>query len=108
MCNHFFQRPDLFSRKFEVFNEMEMEVNAINYKIFTKLYLKIRVRGKEISYAIFQYQVNHMKEKLDYSKCEYSPDKNSNSNENMLFLRKTDETIWKPPSPFSKRTPPFN
>ena len=23
----------------------------------------------------------------------------------MLFLRKTDETIWNPPSPFSKRTP---
>ena len=32
---------------------MEMEINAIN-KIFTKLYLKIRVRGKEISqYIIF-------------------------------------------------------
>ena len=40
---------DLFSRKFEVFNEMEMEINVINNKIFTKLYLKIRVRGK-ISY----------------------------------------------------------
>ena len=31
--------------------------------------------------------------------------KYSNSNENMLFCRKTDETVWKPP--FSKRTPPF-
>ena len=40
---------DLFSRVFEVFNEMEMEINVINNKIFTKLYLKIRVRGKEIS-----------------------------------------------------------
>ena len=40
---------DLFSRIFEVFNEMEMEINVINNKIFTKLYLKIRVRGKEIS-----------------------------------------------------------
>ena len=37
---------------------------------------------------------------IDYSKCDYLPDKNSNSNENMLFLRKTDETIWKPPLPF--------
>ena len=37
---------DSFSRKFEVFNEMEMEINVINYKIFTKLYLKKRVRGK--------------------------------------------------------------
>ena len=40
---------DLFSRIFEVFNEMEMEINVINNKIFTKLYLKIRVKGKEIS-----------------------------------------------------------
>ena len=38
----------LFSRIFEVFNEIEMEIN-INNKIFTKLYLKIRVRGNEIS-----------------------------------------------------------
>ena len=37
---------DLFSRKFEVFNEMEMEINVINNKIFTKLYLKTRVRKK--------------------------------------------------------------
>ena len=38
-----------FSRIFEVFNEMEVEINVINNKIFTKLYLKIRIRGKEIS-----------------------------------------------------------
>ena len=31
---------------FSVFNEMEMEINAINNKTFTELYLKIRVRGK--------------------------------------------------------------
>ena len=48
----FSKKSDSFSRKF-VFNEMEMEVNAINCKIFTKLYLKIRIRGKEISYVIF-------------------------------------------------------
>ena len=40
---------DLFSRIFEVFSEMEVEINVINNKIFTKFYLKIRVRGKEIS-----------------------------------------------------------
>ena len=40
---------DLFSRKLEVFSEMEMEINIINNKIFTKLYLNLRVRGKEIS-----------------------------------------------------------
>ena len=38
---------DLFSTIFEVFNEME--TNVINNKNFTKFYLKIRVRGKEIS-----------------------------------------------------------
>ena len=37
---------DLFSRIFEVFNEMEMEIN-INDKIFTKVYLKIRVKRLE-------------------------------------------------------------
>ena len=38
----------LFSRIFEGFNEMEMEINVINNKMFTKLYLQIRVREKEI------------------------------------------------------------
>ena len=40
---------DLFSKIFEVFNEMEIEVNVINDEISTKLLVKIRVRGKEIS-----------------------------------------------------------
>ena len=40
---------DLFLRIFEVFNEMEIEINVINNKVFTKLYLKIIVKGKEIS-----------------------------------------------------------
>ena len=40
---------DLLSRIFEVFNEMEMEINVINNKNFTKFYLKIRVREKDIS-----------------------------------------------------------
>ena len=40
---------DLFSKIFEVFNEMEREIKAINNKVFTKSNLKIRVRGKEIS-----------------------------------------------------------
>ena len=35
----------------------------------------------------------------------FTRQKKSNSNENMLFWRKTDETIWNPP--LSKRTPPF-
>ena len=37
---------DLFSRIFEFLNEMEMEINIINNKMSTKLYLKIRVGGK--------------------------------------------------------------
>ena len=40
---------DLFSIIFEVFNEMEMEIKVINNKSFTKFYVEIRVRGKEIS-----------------------------------------------------------
>ena len=39
----------LFLRISEVFNEMQIEINIINNKIFTKLYLKMRVKGKEIS-----------------------------------------------------------
>ena len=50
---------DLFSRIFEVFNEMEMEINVINNKIFTKLYLKIRIRGKEISEYIYHFLVKN-------------------------------------------------
>ena len=40
---------DLFSRIFEVFNEIGMEIKVINNNIFTKLNLKIRVRRKEIN-----------------------------------------------------------
>ena len=43
---------DLFSRKVEVFNETEMEINVINNKFFTELYLKIRIRKTQISYYI--------------------------------------------------------
>ena len=81
---------------------MEREINN---KIFTKLYLKIKVRGKEISDIIFcKKETTWKKRSIDYSKCEYLLHKNSNSNENMLFLRKTDKTIWKPP--LSKSIPP--
>ena len=41
---------DLFPSIFGVFHEMEMEINFINYKIFTEVYLKIKVRGRKISY----------------------------------------------------------
>ena len=47
---------DLFSRKSEVFNEMEMEINVINNKIFTKLYLKIRATG---NFIVYHFQVKN-------------------------------------------------
>ena len=44
----------LFSRIFKVFNKMKMGTIAIHNKVFTKLYLEIRVGAKEISqYIIF-------------------------------------------------------
>ena len=43
---------DLFSRIFEVFNEMEMEINVINNKNFTK------VRGKrKRNFILCHFQV---------------------------------------------------
>ena len=76
---------------------MEMEINDINNKIFTKLYLKLKEEKK-----FHKISFSSKKE----TKCEYLPDmkKYSNSNQNMLFSRKTDETIWKPHPP----TPLFN
>ena len=32
----------------------------------------------------------------------------SNSNKSMLFLRKTDEAIWKPPPTFVREPPPLS
>ena len=79
---------------------MEIEINVINNKIFTKLYLKIRVKGKEISYHFLVKSKPH--ERIDLLitasvNIYQTKKKYSNSNENMLFLRKTGETIWKPP-----------
>ena len=53
---------DLFLRIFEVFHKMEIELN-INNKIFTKLYLKIRVKGKEILYHFLVKRKPH--ERID-------------------------------------------
>ena len=54
----------LFSRIFKVFNEMEMEVNVINDKIFTKLYLKIRVRKR--NFIIYHFLVkSKLHERID-------------------------------------------
>ena len=48
---------DLFLRIFEVFNEMEIEINVINNKIFTKLYLKIRVYKRKRNFIIYHFLV---------------------------------------------------
>ena len=69
-------------RIFEVFNEMEIEINVINNKIFTKLYLKIRVRGK-ISYHFLVKSKPH--ERIDLlitTSVNIYQTKKSNSNEN--------------------------
>ena len=85
---------------------MEIEINVIHNKIFSKLYLKIRVKGKKFHNISFSSKkwATWENRYIDCRKYEYLPDKKvySNSNENMLFLRKTDETIWQPPPP------PFN
>ena len=54
---------DLFSKIFEVFNEIEMEISFINNKVFINLCLKIRVREKEISYHFLVESKPH--EKMD-------------------------------------------
>ena len=54
---------DLFSKIFEVFNEIEMEISFINNKVFKNLWLKIRVREKEISYHFLVESKPH--EKMD-------------------------------------------
>ena len=56
MQSFFLNTCDLFLIKFEVFNEIKIEINVINNKIFTKLYLKIRVKGKEI-FVIYYFLV---------------------------------------------------
>ena len=83
-------------------------------KFSQKIYLKTRVREKKIPNISFssrkwkRIKATKENKSTDYSKCEYLPEKKRkkkyyNSNENMLFLRKTDETIW---NPFYLREPP--
>ena len=48
---------------------MEMEINVINNKTFTKLYLKIRVRGKEILYHFLVKNKPHERIDLLITAC---------------------------------------
>ena len=46
-----------------------MEINVINNKIFTKLYLRIRVKGKEISYYFLGKSKPHERIDLLITTC---------------------------------------
>ena len=93
---------DLFSRKFEVFNEMEMKINVINNKIFTKNIFKNKSMRKR-NFMIYHFLIeSNPHERVDLlitanvNICQ-TKKKYSNSNKNMLFWRKNNDTIWKPP-----------
>ena len=71
----------------DFFNEMEMEISVINNGIFTKLLLKIKVSGKEISYHFLAKSKPH--ERIDLlittNMNIYQTKKNCNGNENILL-----------------------
>ena len=48
---------DLFSKIFEVFNEMEMEINVINKEIFTKLYIVKNKSKRKRNFIIYHFPV---------------------------------------------------
>ena len=56
LCNHFFQTLDLFSGAFEVFNEMEMEINVINNKMFRKNIFKNKSKW-ERNFIIYHFLI---------------------------------------------------
>ena len=85
---------DLFSRIFEVFSQIE--INVINNKIFTKLKLKIRVRGKEYHFLV----ESKPHERTDLLPVDIYQTKKSISIVMKTCLRKTDEAIWEIPTPF--------
>ena len=76
-----------------------MEINVINNKIFTNLLKNKSKRKRNFIYHFLVKSKPHERIDLLITACVniYQKKKYSNSNENMLFLRKTDETIWQPP-----------
>ena len=65
MHSIFLNTSDLFSRALEVFNEMEMEINAIDKNIFRKLYLKIEKEKEKNKFQVISFsskKANYMKE----------------------------------------------
>ena len=85
---------------------MEIKINIINYKIFTKFKNNFKNMSKSKRNFIYHFlvKVNHIKEKIYRLQQMWiftRQKKYSNSNENMLFLRKTDEMdnfLRKPPT----------
>ena len=72
---------DLFSRIFEVFNEME--INIINNKVFTKIYIKNKRKRNFIIYHFLVESKPHGRIDL-LSVNIYQTKKYFNSNENMV------------------------
>ena len=72
---------DLFSRIFEVFNEME--INIINNKVFTKIYIKNKRKRNFIIYHFLVESKPHGRIDL-LSVNIYQTKKYFNRNENML------------------------
>ena len=73
---------------------MEIKINVINNKILTKLYLKIRVKGKEISYHFLGKSKPQEMINLLITASEYLPDKNS-----IPIIIKTLRKQFGPPPP---------
>ena len=83
---------------------MEMEINFINYKFFTEVYLKIKVRGRKISYHFLVD--GKPRERIDllitsslniwkFARQKKEKKKYSNSNEN-IFLKENWRKNLKP------------
>ena len=77
---------------------MEMEINVLNNKIFTKLYLTIRVRGKAIYYFLAKSKPHERTDLLITASMNINQTKTPIVMKTCFFLRKTDETIWKSPA----------
>ena len=77
---------------------MEMEINVLNNKIFTKLYLTIRVRGKTIYYFLAKSKPHERTDLLITASMNINQTKTPIVMKTCFFLRKTDETIWKSPA----------
>ena len=93
MRNHFLLTYDLFSRTFEVFNEMEMLINVINNKIVTKNIFKNKGKRKR-NFIIYYFLVESKRHEgidllitasVNIYQTKKEKKKYSNRNENRFF-----------------------